>query len=208
MSRIVAGSRRGHRLATLPGATTRPTTDRVREALFSAIAAWAGTGTAGADSGLAGRSFCDLYAGSGAVGLEAASRGADRVLLVEADRRAAEVIRRNATNLGLAVDIRTARVEQLLARSAQDPFDVVFADPPYEVAAEVLDGLVAAALGHRWVAPGGLVVLERSKRGAAPQWPASVRESWSRVYGESVLFYGLVADEATSPDWRRSEGPS
>ena len=101
MSRIIAGSRGGRRIGMPSGDRTRPTTDRVREALFSAIAAWAGTSMRSADQALAGLGFCDLYAGSGAVGLEAASRGADPVLLVEADRRTAAVARGNAAELGL-----------------------------------------------------------------------------------------------------------
>ena len=108
VSRIMAGPRRPpNRHAARAG--TRPTTERVREALFSALAAWAGTAAVAPEASLAGLAFCDLYAGSGAVGLEAASRGAGPVLLVESDRRTAQLIRRNAAELGLAVQISTAR---------------------------------------------------------------------------------------------------
>jgi 16S rRNA (guanine966-N2)-methyltransferase len=100
-SRIIAGSRRGQRIAMPSGERTRPTTDRVREALFSAIAAWLGTSAEPAERSLAGLAFCDLYAGSGAVGLEAASRGASPVLLVERDPRTAQVARGNSEALGL-----------------------------------------------------------------------------------------------------------
>src|SRR6187200_3360511 len=91
MSRIIAGSRRGRRIAMPPGDRTRPTSDRVREALFSAIAAWAGRAAEPVEQSLAGLAFCDLYAGSGAVGLEAASRGAYPVLLIERDLRTAQL---------------------------------------------------------------------------------------------------------------------
>lgn len=190
MSRIVAGSHRGRRIAVPPGSRTRPTTDRVREALFSALAAEGGTAASPPDRALAGRSFCDLYAGSGAVALEAASRGAQPVLAVEADRRTAQLIRRNTTDLGLAVDVRPARVEQVLTERAPRPFDLVFADPPYELASSDLDAAIALMTRTGWVAEGSLVVLERARRSAAPVWPAVFAECWSRSYGETMLYFG------------------
>jgi 16S rRNA (guanine966-N2)-methyltransferase len=102
VSRIIAGSRGGQRIVMPTGDSARPTTDRVREALFSATAAWAGTAAAPVEMSLHGLAFCDLYSGSGAVGLEAASRGASRVLLIERDPRTAQLSRRNAEALGLA----------------------------------------------------------------------------------------------------------
>ncbi len=138
MSRIIAGSRGGRRISMPPGDRTRPTTDRVREALFSAIAAWAGTAAAPAEHSLVGLAFCDLYAGSGAVGLEAASRGANPVLLVERDPRTAQLAKDNAKALGLVVDVVISSVEQLLRRPPARDFDIVFADPPYEL--ETSDG--------------------------------------------------------------------
>ena len=103
VTRIIAGARGGRRLAMPTGNSTRPTTDRVREALFSTITAWAGRSSASADEALAGLSFADLFAGSGAVGLEAASRGAAPVLLVERSRRTAALAARNAQDLALHV---------------------------------------------------------------------------------------------------------
>ena len=129
MSRIIAGSRGGRRIAMPPGDRMRPTTDRVREAVFSAIAAWAGTAAGSAEESLAGLAFCDLYAGSGAVGLEAASRGASPVLLVERDRRTAQLARDNAKALGLLVELVVSSVEQVLRRPPVQVFDVIFADP-------------------------------------------------------------------------------
>ena len=112
MSRVIAGSAGGRRITMPSGRNTRPTTDRVREAVFSAVAAWAGTADRPPEEALAGLAFCDLYAGSGAVGLEAASRGADPVLLVEQDRGTAQLIRRNAADLGLPVGVRLGDVQR------------------------------------------------------------------------------------------------
>ena len=192
MSRIIAGSRRGRRLQTPPGDATRPTTDRVREALFSALASWSGTAAAPVEESLDGIAFLDLYAGSGAVGLEAASRGAGPVLLVESDARTAAVARRNVADLGLAASVRTSAVETLARAAADRAYDVVFADPPYAVGAERLDAAVADLLAQGWVAPDGLLVLERSSRTPAPAWPAAVGDSWTRPYGETVLHFASV----------------
>jgi 16S rRNA (guanine966-N2)-methyltransferase len=200
VSRIIAGSRGGRRLATPPGDRTRPTTDRVREALFSAIASWAGTAAGPADRALAGLAFCDLYAGSGAVGLEAASRGAAPVLLVESNRRTALVTAKNAADLGLPAEVRTDRVEQLVQHPAGRSYDVVFADPPYELHAETLDRQVGQLLDHGWLTAGGLLVLERSRRTAAPGWPEVVATSWSRNYGDTALYFGVLGNNHPVPD--------
>lgn len=173
-----------------PGAGTRPTTDRVREALFSAITSWAGRAAGPAEESLAGMGFCDLYAGSGAVGLEAASRGADPVLLVESHRRTAQLTARNARELGLRAALSTERVEQVLARPAPAAYDVVFADPPYELASAALDRLLVDLIGQGWLAADGLVVVERSRRTSDLSWPDAVVEHWNRGYGETVLHFG------------------
>jgi 16S rRNA (guanine966-N2)-methyltransferase len=175
------------------GRNTRPTTDRVREAVFSAVAAWAGTADRPAEEALAGLAFCDLYAGSGAVGLEAASRGADPVLLIEQDRATVSHIRRNAADLGLAVAVRPGDVRALLRRPAETGFDVVFADPPYDLAAAALDAQLADLDGHGWLSPSALVMLERSRRTPAPAWPVSVTETWTRAYGETTVYFGVRA---------------
>lgn len=173
-----------------PGDGTRPTTDRVREALFSAIASWMGTAVGPADQAMAGLGFCDLYAGSGAVGLEAGSRGAGPVLLVEADRRTAQLSSRNASDLGLVVEVRTGRVEQLTRQPAARAFDVVFADPPYDVPTETIDALLGDLVQQGWLAPDGLAIIERSRRTPTVTWPAGFTEHWERSYGETVLHYG------------------
>jgi 16S rRNA (guanine966-N2)-methyltransferase len=182
MTRIVGGAAGGRRLAVPAGRDVRPTSDRAREALF---------GTVGTMIDLAGASVLDLYAGSGAVGLEAVSRGAARAVLVDSDPRATEAARANATALGLAgrVEVVRNRVDRFLATTEAEPFDIAFADPPYAMP----DGEVDEMLGHLaagWLAPGALVVVERSSRGGGPTWPPSLRSIKQRRYGEGTLWYG------------------
>jgi 16S rRNA (guanine966-N2)-methyltransferase len=195
-SRIIAGSRRGRRIAMPPGDRIRPTTDRVREALFSAMAAWAGTAAKLAERSLAGLSFADLYAGSGAVGLEAASRGAGPVLLVERDPSTAQLAKGNAEALGLRVEIATTAVEQMLRRPPVRPFDVVFADPPYELDTSVVSSQLEQLVTNRWVGPGSLIVVERSRRSPDLMWPAAAAKRWNRVYGETILSFGSLEPES------------
>ena len=198
VSRIIAGSRRGRRIAMPRGDRTRPTSDRVREALFSAIASWAGTAAEPAERALAGLAFCDLYAGSGAVGLEAASRGASRVMVVERDPRTAQLIRRNAGSLRLAIEVATTPVEQLLRRSPAQTFDVVFADPPYELQSSVISDQLEQLVANHWVGAGSLMVVERSRRSPDVVWPPAAAKRWSRAYGETILSFGSL--EPTSGD--------
>ncbi|MCR1782523.1 16S rRNA (guanine(966)-N(2))-methyltransferase RsmD [Nocardioides carbamazepini] len=185
MTRIIAGVAGGRRLQTPKGDQTRPTSDRVREALFSAIEAWAGS--------LHGLRFLDLYAGSGAIGLEAWSRGVEAVTLVESDRRTAELIRGNARAVGCDVAEVVARsVTTMLASPAPAPYDVVFADPPYPLG----DGAVATDLAllveHGWLVDGALVVVERSARSPEPVWPVGLEplagKRRQKRYGETVLW--------------------
>jgi 16S rRNA (guanine966-N2)-methyltransferase len=190
LSRIIAGSRGGQRIVMPPGDHARPTTDRVREALFSAIAAWAGRAAEPVEDSLAGLAFCDLYAGSGAVGLEAASRGATRVLLVERDPRTAQLGRRNAETLRLAVDVVVSPVEQVLRKAPPHPFDVVFADPPYELDTPTVSAQLQQLVGNAWVDRSSLVVVERSKRTPQLIWPDSAVKHWRRAYGETILCFG------------------
>jgi 16S rRNA (guanine966-N2)-methyltransferase len=175
------------------GDRTRPTTDRVREALFSAIAAWAGTAAAPAEHSLVGLAFCDLYAGSGAVGLEAASRGANPVLLVERDPRTAQLAKDNAKALGLVVDVVISSVEQLLRLPPARDFDVVFADPPYELETSTVSAQLSELVANRWVGPDSLIVVERSRRTPDLMWPEVAAERWTRAYGETTLYFGSLA---------------
>jgi 16S rRNA (guanine966-N2)-methyltransferase len=199
VSRIIAGSRGGQRIAMPPGDRARPTTDRVREALFSAIAAWAGTAAAPVERSLGGLAFCDLYAGSGAVGLEAASRGASRVLLVERDHRTAQLSRRNAEALGLAVEILTSSVDHLLRKSPDRPFDIVFADPPYELDTPTVSAQIELLVVNSWADRDSLIVVERSRRSPKLVWPDVAAQRWSRAYGETILCFGALEPESDVP---------
>ncbi|MGK5678787.1 16S rRNA (guanine(966)-N(2))-methyltransferase RsmD [Actinoplanes sp. URMC 104] len=184
MTRIIAGAHGGRRLSAPAGALTRPTSDRVREAFFSAL-----------DSmiDLTGTRFADLYAGSGAVGLEALSRGAVHALLVEADGRAARTIRDNivALRLGSAARLVTGKVAQVVAAPPDGgPYDVVFADPPYAVTDAELAEVQQSLIDSGWLAPDAVVVLERATRGGAVTWVDGITADRSRRYGETTLWYG------------------
>jgi len=186
VTRIIGGDVGGRRIQAPPGGSTRPTSDRVREALFSALESQLGT--------LAGRRFLDLYAGSGAVGLEARSRGAATVTLVEQDRAVAALIRGNGRDLGLSnVTVVQEAVERWVGRASGDvTFDAVFADPPYVLAADALRDVLAALAERDHLAPSALLVLERSRRDTAWTWPRGFRELRTRRYGETMLWYGLA----------------
>lgn len=182
MTRIIGGRVGGRRIATPRGASTRPTSDRVREALFSAIESWCGS--------LSGLRFLDLYAGSGAVGLEAWSRGAGVVTMVEQDRRTASMISANARELGFnRADVVTAPVSGMLARTPSAPYDVVFLDPPYAHPDEDVAADLAALRDQDWLVPGAMVAVERGSRGAEPAWPEGFSDSREKKYGETVLWY-------------------
>lgn len=186
MSRIVAGEAGGRRLVMPPGSSTRPTSDRVREALFASLLSDVGD--------LEGLAFLDLYAGSGAVGCEALSRGAARALFVESDQATARVIRRNLRDLGLGsggrAEIAVKPVEKLAATAATAPYDVVFADPPYALGTDRLAGVLSALRDNGWLAPDAVVVVERATRGDAFAWPEGFSADRSRRYGETTLWYG------------------
>ncbi|MDO5066848.1 MAG: RsmD family RNA methyltransferase [Propionibacteriaceae bacterium] len=189
MTRIIAGRAKGTRL-NAPRAGTRPTSDRVKEALFSTLATWFGTADEPAEQHLAGVAVLDLYAGTGAVGLEAASRGAARVVAVDA--HSAAVIRENARRARLELDVRAARVETQLNGG---PFDLVFVDPPYELDSGALDRVLGPLFAPGVLAPQALVVVERSRRSAPPQWPDGLDEVWSRDYGETTLHFASTRPE-------------
>lgn len=177
MTRIVAGTAGGRRLR-VPPAGTRPTSDRVREALFSAL---------DARIDFDGARVLDLYAGSGALGLEALSRGAAHALLVESDRKAAAVVRANIAELGLpGAQLRPGTVASVLAAGGAGEFDLVLSDPPYAVETDaVLADL--RALTDGWLRPGALVVVERSIRSPEIDWPAGYSALKPRKYGETRI---------------------
>lgn len=194
MTRIIAGRAGGRRLQTPKGDQTRPTSDRVREALFSAIEAWAGS--------LHDLRFLDLYAGSGAIGLEAWSRGAAAVTLVEADRRTADLIRANACSIACDVgDVVARSVATVLAEPARSPYDLVFSDPPYPLPDQAVATDLALLVEHGWLAEGALVVVERSRRSPEPMWPTGLQplpgKRRLKKYGETNLWLA-EADPAAS----------
>lgn len=182
MTRIIGGVAGGRRLRTLPGARTRPTSDRVKEALFSAVQSVIGP--------LAGLSFLDLYAGSGAVGLEASSRGAARVTLVEKDRRAADVVRDNVRELRLPqIEVRAMAVAKFLAAPAPAAYDVVFSDPPYSLSRREVERDLDALAAGGWLAADAVMVVERSSRDHELTWPTGYVRSEVRRYGETSLTF-------------------
>jgi len=193
VTRLIAGRARGHRLAAPSHSRTRPTSDRVRESAFNLISDWAGTAGEPAEQMLDRCSFLALYAGTGAVGLEAASRGAAPVVCVERDRPTAALARQNASGVGLDVTVVAASVESFLAGEAT-PFDVVWLDPPYDLPNAAVEAQLQRVVAGGWLAPDGLLVVERSGRDAAPGWPTGVRRTRQRRYGETSLYLATQED--------------
>ena len=187
MTRIIAGAARGRRLAVPGGTRTRPTSDRAREGLFATVTAVHGP--------LAGAGVLDLYAGSGAMGLEALSRGATRVVLVESDPAATRVIRANVAAVGLpGARLVVGRVATVLGRGpAGAAFDVVLADPPYAAGEQEITQMLTALQAGGWLASGALVAVERASRSGPVAWPAGYAPDRSRRYGEATFWYGLAA---------------
>ena len=196
MTRIIAGAAGGRRLAVPAGTTTRPTSDRAREALFSTLDALLGT--------VAGRRFLDLYAGSGAVGLEALSRGASQVHLVENERRAHAVLIANTANVASIFSMEadalagatTSALPVERVVSVANPgagYDIAFLDPPYALPAQAVREVLADLLVNGWLAPGGVVVVERVSRDPAWVWPEGLAPDRTRRYGEATLWYGRAA---------------
>src|SRR4051812_36190235 len=182
MTRIIGGTAGGRRIDAPRGMSTRPSSDRVREALFSAIESWCGS--------LQGLRFLDLYAGSGAIGLEAWSRGAGVVTLVEQDRKTATLIAENARSIGFArANVVAAPVAGTLRRPPSAPYDIAFLDPPYTLAEEALTSDLLALTAEPWLVPGALIVVERSARSPEPGWPDGIMAGREKRYGETVLWY-------------------
>jgi 16S rRNA (guanine966-N2)-methyltransferase len=188
VARVIAGEAGGRRLTVPDGRNTRPTSDRAREGLFATIVSLTGS--------LDGARVLDLYAGSGAVGLEALSRGAEHVLLVESGARAARVIRDNIEAIGLAgAEVVTDRVERILPKGPdKDRYDVVFADPPYALPGTEVTAMLEALRRHGWLTPGALVIVERATRSGPVSWPAGFEPDRARRYGEATFWYSHYPD--------------
>ncbi|MCR1161120.1 16S rRNA (guanine(966)-N(2))-methyltransferase RsmD [Paenarthrobacter sp. UW852] len=184
MSRIIAGVAGGNPLASVPGRATRPTTDRVKEALFSRLESLAV---------IDGFRVLDLYAGSGSLGVESASRGARSVDLVEFDARASDVCQRNADLVnqvlgGKRVSVHRSKVESFLERAGEaDVWDLVFLDPPYPLDEDALSAVLAKLAPH--LDEAAVVVVERSSRSPEPAWPQSLECFADKKYGETKLWF-------------------
>jgi 16S rRNA (guanine966-N2)-methyltransferase len=177
--RIVGGEFRGLPIAALPGNATRPTADRVRESLFDIL---------GNIAPLQGARVADIFAGTGALGLEAASRGAGFVLFIENDFRACEIIKANIARLGIEARTETRRGDATRPgrHSGARPFDLVFADPPY---GRGLGGKAAQALAAQgWLAPGACFVLEEDAA-ARIEPPPGFLTRGERRYGRTRLYF-------------------
>jgi len=196
VARVIAGEAGGRRLAVPDGRATRPTSDRAREGLFATVASIVGP--------LTGTWVLDLYAGSGAVGLEALSRGAEHVLLVESGARATAVIRQNIEALGLpGATLIADRVERVLAHSPPEDerYDVVFADPPYAMADAEISRVLSLLTGEGWLARDALVIVERATRSGPVRWPDGFAPDRARKYGEATFWYGLAPERPGTQAW-------
>jgi 16S rRNA (guanine966-N2)-methyltransferase len=184
MTRVIAGAAGGRRLK-VPPSGVRPTGDRAREGLFNAL---------GSLLDLDGARVLDLYAGSGALGLEALSRGAAEVVFVESGPRVLPVLRANLAAVGLPGGrVIAGSVPTVLAGPAPARFDVVLADPPYATAVEEVLGVLRALVAGRWLADGAVVVVERSSREEPWEWPTPLAGLRDRRYGEALLRYGRLS---------------
>ena len=170
--RVIAGRYGGRRLQAPPGAATRPTSDRVREALFSVLG-----------DRVAGARVLDLFAGSGALGLEALSRGAERAVFIETDRAALTAIAANVQALA-AAGRASIRATDALRLPRDGPFDLILADPPYEAGSGT--AVVAAVHAANWLAPGGWLAVE-TQRGDAVTVPDGWTVEATRDVGRARL---------------------
>lgn len=183
MSRIIAGTAGGTRLHSVPGDGTRPTTDRVKEALFSKLESYNIVHDA---------RVLDLFAGAGSLGIESASRGAHLVHLVEMDARAVAVCRQNAEIVNRAlkksvVKVHHAKAESFLQHESAGGWDLVFIDPPYDFSQNKLGQVLEQLLPH--LEEESVVVVERSTRSAEPHWPNGLEWFSSKKYGETHLWF-------------------
>jgi len=178
MTRIIAGDFGGRRLQ-VPAAGTRPTTDRVREALFSRLES---------ANAIKGAHVVDLFAGSGALGLEAMSRKAATATFVESGTPAARIIEGNIRELGVGTRARVVKERALqFLRRTPETYTLALVDPPYDIARGDL-AAVLLALGER-LEPEANVVVEWTRRAPMPEWPSTIAPIVSKDYGETVLHY-------------------
>ena len=190
--RVIAGEMGGLRLVVPRGTGTRPTTDRVKESVFGALGS----------ARLAGANVLDGYAGTGALAIEALSRGAGTAVIVERDPRAVDAIRRNLVTTRVtdrAVVQRRGFAGYLAGRPPTRPFDLVFLDPPYDLSGQELARILELLDGPGWLNDGAGVVIERSAAVGPPSLPTAWHVSWERVYGDTlVVLAGPDADVRTA----------
>jgi 16S rRNA (guanine966-N2)-methyltransferase len=198
--RVIAGSLGGRRLRAVPGTVARPTSDRVRESLFAIL---------GRD-GVQSRRVLDLFAGSGALAIEALSRGAASAVLVEPAPAAVRAIRANLADLGLdgVATVRRTRAEIWLRSQRDGPFDLVLLDPPYDIPVGLLAG-VLGRLARTALAQGALVTLEAASTSEPPPWPPGLEPSAPRRYGGTTLHLATYDGPGPPPGGRvQSPGPA
>ena len=181
MTRIVAGNLKGRNLK-VPDSVTRPTSSKVREAMFSSLEHHIGS--------FEDLSVLDLYAGSGALGIEALSRGAKALTLVESDRRAVKILKGNCEDISEVVTIKKMNVGTYVSYPSDGvTFDLVFFDPPYSVVDAVVEEQVEALALNGWLAPKATIVVERDKKSTLT-WPAGFTGSDPKPYGDTMVWYG------------------
>jgi 16S rRNA (guanine(966)-N(2))-methyltransferase RsmD len=181
--RVIAGEFRSRRLKSLPGLNTRPTPDRLRETLFNVLA-----------SSIADGVFMDIYAGTGAVGIEALSRGARRAIFIEKNRAAVDVIRENLVSLGLQsrAEVLSSKAAPVLERTRAD---VAFLDPPYEMVKEYETSMTALGASET-----ALVVVQHSSRFAAQEQYGRLQRYRAIKQGDNSLsFYRKISTSSTQP---------
>ena len=189
--RVIAGTVRGRRLVAPPGDEIRPTKGIVREAMFSAL---------DARGAIVDAAVLDLYAGTGALGLEALSRGAARAVLVERDRSALDAIGTNLEHTGFGTRARVVRSEVATFVAAppppEAPFDLVLVDPPYDMAAAGIRTLVERLGEPGWLSPGATLSIERPA-GAGVALPDTFRNRWERTFGDTLVVFVEASDSPT-----------
>jgi 16S rRNA (guanine966-N2)-methyltransferase len=187
--RVIAGKYRSRQLRSLPGLDLRPTADRVRETLFNVL-------TAGNPSALEGTVWFDLFAGTGAVGIEALSRGASMIHFAESSTRAAEIIKKNLTSLGITTGFQIINRDSIrglrLLDSAKITADIVFLDPPYEMEKAYQQSLQALSRSHT-LKPESIVIAEHQKKFDPGEAFESLRRYRKLEQGDAALsFYHLA----------------
>lgn len=183
MTRIISGKYGGRKLQVPDSA--RPTTEMVREALFSTLQSW---------DAVAGKVVLDLFSGSGGLGFEALSRGAESVVFVESDSKAVEILKKNAGSLQAAAKVikQTAKSFAKGVNLLENKFDLVLIDPPYKVPNQEIIEIIEGLVSGDFLQASAVLVIERPTRDLFV-WPAVIKELKNKRYGDNTLYYGSVA---------------